>query len=336
VSECTGPGGRGCACAWHAARKVYARDYARRLRQRQLLEKQRSSRTCQHRHGSGYCGGVLETRTDLNGRTIIHCPLCERRERGICRDCPAPVAGVLRKAVRCARCKEKAREAQTERWRVAHQEEIRERQNERYHANDEQRLRKLEYKRLWRKANPDKVRAAKQRYAKRHGCQKDSRYLEYHRKYNAQTARQEEKRARARAKYYEKHPVRPDPHCETCSEKITWTPGMGRPPRTCDRCCDKYQLAARLKRRAAGEAKRAAAPPAAPAPVKRIRIRHPMPVRYDAQGHRLCLTPGCDIVVTHRKKRCTKCRQREIAQARALIEANHRGRGRRTDMERVA
>ena len=50
---------------------------------------------------------------------------------------------------------------------------------------------------------------------------------------------------------------------------------------------------------------------------------------------RLCITPGCDIVVTHRRKKCTKCRREAAARAAAKLAAHH-GRGRRTDLGRVA
>jgi hypothetical protein len=333
VKACTDRGGRGCPCEFHQASRDRWRRWAARKRQQLLDARNRTSRTCQRRSGPGACGGVLETVTDMNGRTSTICPLCERRRAGICRDCPAPVEGHRGKALRCARHKETARLEQTRRYAQSHREEIARRANARYHQDEAARLRKLEYKRLWRKANPDKVRAAKQRYAKRYGSQQDSRYLDYHRRYNAQTARQQAKRAAARAAYYRAHPARPDPRCRVCAEPLSWwKPGHGRPPLLCDRHCNKYDLPRRLAARANPAVRTTPEPSVLP----KLRIRRPMPVRYDEAGHRLCLTPGCDIVVTRRKKKCSKCRARELQAARAVIDAKHRGRGRRTDLEHVA
>jgi hypothetical protein len=57
-----------------------------------------------------------------------------------------------------------------------------------------------------------------------------AKYLDYHRRYNADPARQQRKREQALRRYYEQHPTRPSPVCATCSEPIPW-PGKGRPPK---------------------------------------------------------------------------------------------------------
>src|SRR5438046_842328 len=80
-------------------------EYARRKRERKLAEANRSSTTCQRKQGSGHCGAILETVVLEGGRTRIVCPLCERRKRGVCQDCPRPVEGRVGTALRCARCK---------------------------------------------------------------------------------------------------------------------------------------------------------------------------------------------------------------------------------------
>lgn len=272
--------------------------------------------------------------TDGIGRTTVVCRFCERRQAGICRDCPTPVEGRRGTALRCTVHKEVARREQMRKHQQTNREGINRRANARYHGDEAARQRKLESKRLWRKANPDKVRAAKQRYAKRYGSKPDSRYLDYHRRYNAQTARQQRKRAQAKAAYYRVHPDRPDPKCRECGVPLSWwQPGRGRPPLLCDEHCSPYDLPRRLAVRATlTEPLPARESPQLP----KLRIRQPRPVRYDDAGHRLCVTPGCDIVVTRRKKKCTKCREREVQQARAVIATKHRGRGRRTDLERVA
>src|SRR5438270_928209 len=92
-----------------ADRRTYAREYARQRREAKLSALQRTSTTCPRQQGTGRCGGLLETIILEGGRTRIMCPLCERRKRGICRDCPRPVEGQVGRAIRCARCKHRAR-----------------------------------------------------------------------------------------------------------------------------------------------------------------------------------------------------------------------------------
>lgn len=252
---CTGAGGRGCNCGWHQRRRVYHRLHARAARAAALQERNRIATTCQHRHGGGYCGTVLEARTDGNGRTIVVCPMCERRRAGICRDCPAPVAGQVGKSVRCARCKVLAQKAHIAAAHRRRADEIaaRRRQQHRQKAKrrDASYLRKLEYKRAWRKANRDKVRAQKRRAALR----QPEHVLAYMRQYRAD--RRAERAALERARYH-----------------------AALTPRT-------------------------------------------------------CLTPGCDIVVTGRKKKCARCKERERQAAEQLLAAR-RGRGRRVDLEGAA
>lgn len=63
------------------------------------------------------CGGRLVVSTDLVGRTLVHCPLCDRKRAGVCRLCPQPVAGRKGWAIYCAPCKRaKALPAQRRRW----------------------------------------------------------------------------------------------------------------------------------------------------------------------------------------------------------------------------
>ena len=73
---------------------------------------------------------------------------------------------------------------------------------------------------------------------------------------------------------------------------------------------------------------------------RREREREQLAARERSRGRgitelRTCITPGCDVVVTHRKKKCSKCRERDRVQAVEAL-AQHTGRGRRTDLEHVA
>lgn len=250
--DCTGRGGRGCGCAFHHHRREYHREHARRQRQQRLQERNRTAATCQRRHGQGMCGAVLETVVLAGGRTAVVCPLCERRKRGICRDCPAPVEGRVGTAVRCAVHKECARRVRVAQHRERNKDEIRRRHRqlwrEQRRRKDERDQRRLEYNRAWRKANRDKIRAQKRSAALR----QSPRVLEYMREYRER--RRAEYAEQQRQRYYGKRPLR------------------------------------------------------------------------------TCLTPGCEIVVTGRKKKCGQCKARE-AEAAARLLAQVRGRGRRTDIE---
>jgi hypothetical protein len=173
--NCTDRGGRGCPCAWHAKRRVYARNYARKYRAAKLDAKRMSARTCPRPFGRfGVCGGVLESDV-IDGVIVVACRACERFARGICRDCPRPVDGQVRKARRCAACKAKALQAHTRKYTENNRDEVNRRARASY--NDPRvRERRNEYKRAWRAANPEKVKAQKQRESAR----PSERRLSYH------------------------------------------------------------------------------------------------------------------------------------------------------------
>jgi hypothetical protein len=96
----------------------------------------------------------------------------------------------------------------------------------RMRANKAARARKRQQSRAWRKEHPDRVKKHKRRYL----LQQSPTYLATQRRHNADPVRAEKKRAAARARYYELHPVRPTPVCTACGEAIAWT-GRGRPPK---------------------------------------------------------------------------------------------------------
>jgi hypothetical protein len=148
-------------------RKSYARLYARRKVARKDAERNHGSRTCQHKLGAGLCGGFLEVTTDGNGRAVMRCPLCRLREAGLCRDCRRPVQGRVRSAIRCAECKRVASMQHSARYAKNHRTEVRRSATRYYKANAAIRKARNEYKKAWRKANRDKVRAQKRRSALR-------------------------------------------------------------------------------------------------------------------------------------------------------------------------
>lgn len=197
-----------------------------------------SARTCPRRFGQfGTCGAVLESHI-VEGRLVVACPACERFARGICRDCPAPVAGAVRKARRCAACRVKFLRAVTTKYTENNRELVNKRARASYRDADV-RARRNEYKRAWRKANPEKVKAQKQRES----AKPSERRLSYH------------------AAYREAHRTR---------------------------------LANYARKVSRGE-----------------------------RPTRTCITRGCSIVVTHRKRKCTKCRDRERLDAQRILATRH-------------
>lgn len=89
-------------------RRVQQREAGREKWDRRISARNRTSEWCQRRHGRmGVCGGRLSWAT-VDGRAVQSCDLCERFKAGICRDCPRPVEGMKRRAVRCKACKRAA------------------------------------------------------------------------------------------------------------------------------------------------------------------------------------------------------------------------------------
>lgn len=117
---------------------------------------------CQHGEGRGVCGAPLDAVTDTLGRVVIVCANCERRKAGYCRDCPARVEGMVGRAIRCKECKRKRFEGQQLRYRRQNVDKSRARDRRRYQEEEFRKVSK-ERNRLWRLANPDKVKAQKRR-----------------------------------------------------------------------------------------------------------------------------------------------------------------------------
>lgn len=143
-------------------RRRYARDYARRQHEAEIARRSQGFGTCQRRFGRfAVCGGALTTTVLRDGRTVTSCPRCERFTAGICRDCPAPVAGQVRKARRCGRCKALAIRASLTKYRENNRALVNRRAKRAARLHQQ---RNADYKRLWRAAHPEQVAAQKRRY----------------------------------------------------------------------------------------------------------------------------------------------------------------------------
>jgi hypothetical protein len=329
---CTGIGGRGCACPSHVAARIKSREYARHARAKLLEEKLKTATRCPKRQGKFECGGPLRIDTNGNGMTVVTCEWCERQKRGICRDCPKPVYG--KRARRCRECANKAiRESERE-WFERNRDTELAKYRE-YYNQPEVRAARNEYKRQWRKANPEKVRAQKKRYVQRHSGKASSWYEKYHARYRKKhrlhyRELQNTKSAIARE-------GRKPPACRKCGKKTGWTPvpgpKPGRPWSLCNQCVfpGDRKTRRRVRREAA---RRLTADPGFDRPPKPVKVLRPRAGAVRGPGfERLCITPGCETVVTHRKKKCTKCRERDRQLAEQRL-ASQRGRGRRVDLER--
>lgn len=118
--------------AFLARARGYNRRSIRRKAARRLTEINRGRGRCALRIGRYVvCGGRLETVVYRDGSTRTSCPRCERRLRGICQDCPRPVEGQPRKALRCHDCKRRARRDAMTRYVARHPDYL-ERQRRRW------------------------------------------------------------------------------------------------------------------------------------------------------------------------------------------------------------
>lgn len=161
----------------------------------------------------------------------------EARKTGVCMDCEGPVEGTVGKALRCATHKRAAIRRTNndgrktpEARRKRRQYERRIRRGEAYRERRNARRRELHAERM---ANDPEYR---ERYRRRRQRETSfshpgyERRIEYFRRTNAEPERAERKRMLAREAYYRENPVRPDPHCETCGDRIDYD-GRGAPPK---------------------------------------------------------------------------------------------------------
>lgn len=273
-------------------RREISRRSAARARARRLAARNAQATHCQRRQGQGMCGARLETTVDRQrGVAVTRCPACARREAGVCRDCPRPVAGTRGIATRCEPCAKRARTEACARWSVRNAEEKSRRWKARYAALPaKEKQRRLHEKKLWRRAHPEKV----QQYRERERETRREKILAYHREYRARN--RERILEKARIDYYTRHPRPTIKPCRLCKAPIKWAP-PGRPKRVCDACVPP---SVRARRRSV-----------VPDYVRPTIVKAP----------RTCVTKGCDIVVSHRQKKCDRCRQRHQEMAKTLLGA---------------
>lgn len=208
--------------------------WARQRRERALDVARRGLNVCPRRAGPGKCGGVLEHIVRRDGTVYTVCPKCDRRNRGICADCPAPVEGRIGSAMRCRACKRKARAMYVERYRQRDPELYRrkwKRQTAARRADPERRAHDLAVKKAWRERNVVRIKLQKRKWRlnpnRPNGYSSREKYEAYHRAYRAKHAAR--RRELARRRYYELHPERPHPVCACgCEQPIPWG-GNGRP-----------------------------------------------------------------------------------------------------------
>ena len=327
----------GALCAQHDRHRLPNSEWARRRREAERLAQLKTAQgRCPWRTSGGHaCAGPLQTETDALGRTIVSCAWCDRRRRGICRDCSRPVEGTAGRALRCAAHKHMANRESERRHVQRNHAELLRRARESY-AEPERRAARNEYKRQWRKLNVEKVRAYKKRYIERHRGDPASWYNRYHARYRAKyrLQKRELERDRLAASATAR---RASPKCTRCGKSTRWKPihngHVGRPWTVCTKCLFPCERRARKSSRRRAKARAQAWLESIPAPAK---IKRPPAMAIRGPGwERTCVTPNCDIVVTHRKKKCTKCRARDAAIAAEHL-ACRRGPGRRVDLEHVA
>lgn len=263
----------------------------RRKQAARALEAANSAAThCQRRQPGGTCGARMVERTDRALGTVrFACPACERRVAGICRDCPRPVEGRVGQALRCAGCKVRERTMASRRYSARHRDELQEKFAKQYRSMPEEKRRaKLEAKKQWRRANPEKVRA----YREREKVTRADKIRAYHEKRRRE--RRAEINAKARAYYYEHRPLPTVKPCRDCGAEIKWAP-PGRPKVRCDAC---VPASVRARRR-------------------QVIPDYTRPTLV--RPARACIVRGCTTTVSHRRKKCDSCKAKHLRMARLLL-----------------
>ena len=174
---------RGAAMTNRTYQRLYARMKHEQKHAAMRLESLPTG-VCPVRLGVGRCGGKLRATTDGGGSVIATCEWCERRLRGICRECGLPVVGMKRKAIRCALHTKLAKHEAAKRWQNAHRDHLREAAKG-YAQRPEVRERRIRYKKLYRQSRPSKIAAYKKKDAEKHR----ERMRAYMRKYYRRTKR---------------------------------------------------------------------------------------------------------------------------------------------------
>ena len=206
-----------------------------------------------------FCSRRLDVRhdVDLAGRVHELVPPClscpdGRRVAGICRDCPRPVAGKPRVALRCDRCRKLEAQRASRRWRDRHPDRDRKRQEE---SNRKRREDPLERhrRRLWEqqdRSRPEIRERIKQQRRRRHLANPEKewahrrRYKERHPdRVREQQNRANRKRRQALLEYMHRYATKyvgpgKSPACTDCGAPIPFA-GLGRPHKRCPACDPK-------------------------------------------------------------------------------------------------
>lgn len=287
-------------------RRVRDRLARRRRRLKEFQELAAGQRFCPVRHGpKATCGARLLETTDRLGRVAVSCPACDRRRRGICRDCPRPVAGIVGRSLRCADCKVRFATECCTRNRVRHRDDINKRRRQQLRKRPDLRAKKNAYRKAYRLAHPEKVREWKRKEA----LKQDPRVLAAARLRNAELRKANA--PRRRALWRQEHPA-PAPTCKHCTRAIPWdTRGaggisLGPPPRYCIFCEARVRLP-RLLQKIRHWTQRADTEPV----VERLPDVLAAP--------RVCPTKGCRNRLLAKAKRCDACKAGAQRDAEAVL-----------------
>lgn len=110
--------------------RAYQRAWRRERKEREWAAKAARSEFCPYKAGAHVCGWRLTITVDRAGRTHTRCEACERRKAGLCRTCPSPVDGMIRRTIYCAPCRERAHHVYTMAHKARHPERVREQARE--------------------------------------------------------------------------------------------------------------------------------------------------------------------------------------------------------------
>lgn len=219
------------------------------------------------RRKCGHCRRWWEVQFGTDGRgnviEVNECPCTERRLRGLCMDCPAPVEGQVGRALRCARCKKVAAAAAYRRYRKKHPEKVAALQRRRY-ADPEKRAAIQAREREYR-SQPEvaaRIKAQRARRAVLNPGQKAEYNRRYKEKYpervRAQQNAANKKRRKSHREWAHLYQTKyvgedcPDVECRTCGGVVPYD-GRGRPHVECPWCAPESWTPEALIRNIVGQ-----------------------------------------------------------------------------------
>lgn len=210
-------------------------EYARQLRARKVAAANMDAVRCRALLANHHpCNTPLQSRF-VDGETVPFCPTCEKKARGICIECEAPVQGARRKALRCALHKKLAHQASLDRYKHRNKAKLR-RKEQRRMSDPAVRADRIAYKKLYRRALPSKTAAYKKAYTLRNAEKVRAYQAAYREK------RREERAAVERARNAGTLPPRA---CLTCPTIITGRAKRCAPCKEQDRRMAREIIAAR-------------------------------------------------------------------------------------------